>query len=101
LSLVGDLASLLKNAEVVEIQNAAASCIFNLICKADKEELEALGAWHPFREWAWVRGSSLSCTHVCDANVPVCMRVSLTSCFFMLCRDHADAAKHQEHSSDD
>ena len=28
---------------MVEIQNAAASCIFNLVCKSDKEELEALG----------------------------------------------------------
>eukprot|EP00918_Siedleckia_nematoides_P034836 GHVU01075754.1.p1 GENE.GHVU01075754.1~~GHVU01075754.1.p1 ORF type:complete len:307 (-),score=50.97 GHVU01075754.1:30-878(-) len=42
LSLVGDLAVLLKNSEVVEIQNAAASCIFNLVCKSDKEELETL-----------------------------------------------------------
>ena len=30
---------------MVEIQNAAASCIFNLVCKSDKEELEALGAY--------------------------------------------------------
>ncbi len=43
LSLIGDLASLLKHSEVVETQNAAASCIFNLVCKTDKEELEALG----------------------------------------------------------
>ena len=34
---------MLKRSEVVEIQNAAASCIFNLVCKTDKDELEALG----------------------------------------------------------
>ena len=45
LSLIGDLASLLKHSEVVETQNAAASCIFNLVCKTDKEELEALGQY--------------------------------------------------------
>ena len=33
------------NLQVVEIQNAAASCIFNLVCKSDKEELETLGAY--------------------------------------------------------
>ena len=31
------------HVQVMEIQNAAASCIFNLVCKTDKDELEALG----------------------------------------------------------
>ena len=42
LSVIQDLATLLKKTEVVETQNACASCIFNLVCKTDKDTLEAL-----------------------------------------------------------
>jgi len=42
LHLIREMGNLLKKTQVMEVQCAAASCIFNLACKSDTDEIRAL-----------------------------------------------------------
>jgi hypothetical protein len=74
LGLVRAMGTLCKRSEVAEVQCAAASCIFNLCCRQDKAELEALALLPTLRAIKSTRhiDKKLACntTSVGEANSP-------------------------------